>query len=44
MATDPDDQSTTGGDSDPAIDLATVEPDAADRVETRLPDTDPTAE
>jgi hypothetical protein len=44
MPTDPDDQSTTGGDSDPAIDLATVEPDVADLIETRLPDTDPTAE
>jgi hypothetical protein len=44
MATDPDEQSTTGGDSDPAIDLATVEPDAADRIETRLPDTDPSTE
>ena len=40
------DQSNRDGGSDvnPAIDLATVEPDAADRIETRLPDTDPPAE
>ena len=46
MATESADQSTTGGgaEMDAVIDLATVEPDAADRIETRPPDTDPSVE